>query len=906
MDFSLLSFTLPFGTFCSGVHIFLFTIFNFSIWRLFLVLPWLRGERYALTSNPDLTATNSNISQATPAILTFCGGVYIHRFRQAHVAITQFFRYICTRAIFCCQTPYNQTFCGGVTCQIILWTLCCWAFCSGATHEVRQYCCCITSSLIAHWTLSHKIYSNAVVAAPITPNNKTFCGGVICQLLIFTLCNWAFCSGAKYRYHYRCCRTVVIFTLCALTFCSGVFDNKEQSIRIFCGGIISKFFHFTLSNWAFCSGATFEYSGDSLLDQQTTPYQISEGGIPASLGIVHLLLQHPWDSCSGAFTARCKWFCNTLCRWVLLTVPLPDLFFGGGAAGPSTKRFYRYFCFADFWQRSWRGLAQAITLSNWTFCSGVIFLVSTPYNWTFCGGVISILTLYNWAFCSGVNFSISIQHNYSFCSGVLTILTLCNWIFCSKVQAIRFLELRWAIYLNLALTGCRIHRLTGIRRIVEYCLRCEHRANLSLIFPVLHFDLTSIAITTYCWQIHICNSILVWRFQQLGLYTLWFLLQLLWTQKTAARFLNLIFTVICLCVPPCITWLLHPWRLSAILFHTCWCRSGPKSRRPFGKIFLGLCCLCLIMFSGHLDRGEGCDPVMRVTETSADSDWMTHLPNIADVKQHDLRPPVSSALQSRSPTQVTKRSLKRAQKRAYQNGVAWYKGRLYQPEDFHFMPPLDPALVPPAEPTNAATAQLASCNRKHGSRRRITCMQWNVGGLSRHRLDEVKSWLSTQHVQVITLIETRWSYTGEWLDPDWIHIHSGLPGSKGTGILTLISRKLCSDRELRWQEVDVGRLVHVRIPTPGRPLDLICGYQHVDTRSASCLQKRDTWWNKLDQVLQCIPQRNLLLVMADFNCNVPECTSYSGSEWYRWGKTLTKGLSIQTQDACYPCSATMD
>ena len=175
-----------------------------------------------------------------------------------------------------------------------------------------------------------------------------------------------------------------------------------------------------------------------------------------------------------------------------MTVPLPDLFFGGGAAGPSTKRFYRYFCFADFWQRSWRGLAQAITLSNWTFCSGVIFLVSTPYNWTLCGGVISILTLYNWAFCSGVNFSISIQHNYSFCSGVLTILTLCNWIFCSKVQAIRFLELRWAIYLNLALTGCRIHRLTGIRRIVEYCLRCEHRANLSLIFPVLHFDLTSL------------------------------------------------------------------------------------------------------------------------------------------------------------------------------------------------------------------------------------------------------------------------------------------------------------------------------------------------------------------------------------------------------------------------------
>ena len=301
------------------------------------------------------------------------------------------------------------------------------------------------------------------------------------------------------------------------------------------------------------------------------------------------------------------------------------------------------------------------------------------------------------------------------------------------------------------------------------------------------------------------------------------------------------------------------------------------------------------MFFSHLDRGEGCDPVMRVTETSADLHWMPHLPTIADVNQHDMRPPVSSVPQSRSPTQVTKRSLKRAQKRAYQHGVAWYKGRLYRPEDFHFMPPLDPDLEPLAEPTSAAKAQLASCNRIHGNRRRITCMQWNVGGLSRHRLDELKHWLSTQHVQVITLIETRWTYTGEWLDPEWIHIHSGHPASRGNGILTLISRRLCSDRDIRWQEVDIGRLVHIRIPTPGRPLDLICGYQHVDTRSTTCLQKRETWWNKLDQVLQCIPQRNLMLVMADFNCNVPECTSYSGSEWYRWQNTLTKGS--QHQDA---------
>ena len=295
------------------------------------------------------------------------------------------------------------------------------------------------------------------------------------------------------------------------------------------------------------------------------------------------------------------------------------------------------------------------------------------------------------------------------------------------------------------------------------------------------------------------------------------------------------------------------------------------------------------MISCHLDRGEGCDSVMRVTETSADSNWLPRLPTIADVKQHDMRPPASSDFKSRALTKVTKRSLYRAQRRAYQHGVAWYKGRLYRPEDFHFMRPPELPTTQPALPDPTARHHLITCNRIHGNRRRVTCMQWNAGGLSSHRLDELKQWLSTQNVQIVTLIETRWAYTGEWLDADWIHVHSGNPERRDNGILTLISRKLCSESALRWQEVDTGRLVHFRIPVPGRPMDLLCGYQHVDTKTTSCRQKRDQWWAKLDHVLQSVPQRNLLLVMADFNCNVPECTSYSGSEWYRWGHTKTKG-----------------
>ena len=346
----------------------------------------------------------------------------------------------------------------------------------------------------------------------------------------------------------------------------------------------------------------------------------------------------------------------------------------------------------------------------------------------------------------------------------------------------------------------------------------------------------------------------------------------------------------------------HLWDLSVQsrsrpLGTTCDAKPGPKSghtwqRRIFGLV-LKVLILTTIMMNTAGYGGGGSGLVMEAAETSfSKHDW--HQLTTPDVKLHDSRPPAGFVHRSSCLTTVKKRSLQRAQKRASEQGVAWYKGRMYRPEDFHFMPPLvvnsgDP-VKPPAPPSS-----LKKCNMLHGSKNRVTCFQWNVGGLSRHRLDELKAWLSMQHVQVVTLLETRWQYSGEWLDPDWIHIHSGCTQNKGMGILTLISRKFCHENDLRWHEIDIGRLVHVRIPVKGRSFDLLCGYQHVDRRSPSCMQQREQWWRLLDQTLQCLPHRNQLLIMADFNTNMLTCPSHSGSEWYRWQGQLTRGS--QHQDA---------
>ena len=858
----------------------------------------------------------SELHLQTPINWTLCGGVTDFGFdlifqgtlynKAFCSGATQTRQESCDSAILL-NTLTNWDLCGRVTVFDFLGTLYNKAFCSGAIQNGRAPC------------------GGAVQIN--TPNSWTLCGGVTDFELSTTLYNKAFCSGATQNRRGSCdsailintlnnwnlCGWVIEFdfqgTLYNKAFCSGATQNgrapcggasqiNTPNSWTLCGGVTDFKFLTTLYNQAFRSGAIYKLRvnpcrvllllrcvifGSGTLIEPTLDHTLR--GVDT--GIQHWILQQTLILCGVIY-----WLCCCLSFGSICNCSSPDRHTTHFDTRVRVLLQRLQLTVRHCWTYSLPGarlcLTGGITLCHWIVSGGIIFWASTPYNWTFCGGVISIFTLYNWAFCSGAKFSPSFQHHSNFCSGALIILTLSNQAFCSGVDHIGFQTLRWAFYLNLLLAGSGQSKKQDICKFIATYIRGGALDRFSLNFPELQLDLITFGLATFYWHFHFSNSILIWRLQQLGLHLIWLVLQL-WKHKWAARFLSY-FKTHCWHEPSLCTWAqLFGRHLSVANILSFRCRSGPKSRRPFGKLSLGLSCLGLLMVLHQLDRGEGCDSVMRITEASVDLPWVSHIPHIADAKQHDMRPQACSASQSRSPTTVTKRSLKRAQRRAHQHGIAWYKGRLYRPEDFHFMPPLDPVQVPAVAQTSADKAQLDKCNRLHGTKRRVTCMQWNVGGLSSHRLDELKSWLSTQHVQILTLIETRWSYTGEWLDPDWIHIHSGLQGSKSTGILTLISRKFCSERDIRWQEVDAGRLVHIRIPMTGRSMDLICGYQHVDTRSAACLQKRESWWAKLDLLLQGIPQRNMLLAMADFNCNIPECSSYSGSEWYRWGSTLTKG-----------------
>ena len=116
----------------------------------------------------------------------------------------------------------------------------------------------------------------------------------------------------------------------------------------------------------------------------------------------------------------------------------------------------------------------------------------------------------------------------------------------------------------------------------------------------------------------------------------------------------------------------------------------------------------------------------------------------------------------------------------------------------------------------------------------VSLLSWSVGGLSNAILDELFIWLSLpQHcsIKIILLQETRWQFSSEWENDSWFIVHSGHSKQKGSGVMTLISKDLCSAEDIRTCEIASGRVLHTRVPVPGgqNSLDIVNVYQHAWT-----------------------------------------------------------------------------
>ena len=205
-------------------------------------------------------------------------------------------------------------------------------------------------------------------------------------------------------------------------------------------------------------------------------------------------------------------------------------------------------------------------------------------------------------------------------------------------------------------------------------------------------------------------------------------------------------------------------------------------------------------------------------------------------------------------SRIRKRSFKRAVKRAQLHGSTVYRGRRLL---------ADGPVLPVQE---AATVSVKP---------RIRFISWNVGGLSEVLFEEVKHWLNQsaqRDIGILVAQETHWDFTADWSTADWHFCHSS-SGKRGSGgILVGIRCSMASGQSIRWQEIEPGRLLHVRCFLGLQQMDVVGFYQHAFLMKAGMTDQtftqRKTLLRNLDSLLASLPTRSHVLIGGDFNATL--------------------------------------
>ena len=157
--------------------------------------------------------------------------------------------------------------------------------------------------------------------------------------------------------------------------------------------------------------------------------------------------------------------------------------------------------------------------------------------------------------------------------------------------------------------------------------------------------------------------------------------------------------------------------------------------------------------------------------------------------------------------------------------------------------------------------------------RRVRILSLNVAGLTTSAYDELQTWLSQpcqQQWDLVMLQDVQWKTDCEFTGPKWHVIHSAGP-DRCSGVLIMIDKRLCQPQNIRFQAVQPGRILHVRLHLAGHSLDAMCVYQHpwsngCDTISVQA--KRGLMWDSLSYYIRTLPIRNTLIIGGDFNTSL--------------------------------------
>ena len=296
-----------------------------------------------------------------------------------------------------------------------------------------------------------------------------------------------------------------------------------------------------------------------------------------------------------------------------------------------------------------------------------------------------------------------------------------------------------------------------------------------------------------------------------------------------------------------------------------------QSRRALKRSRQGPNSLGSTGVAGHpLNTGGATDVQVGVTAVGAPEGIPPGMPNFHGRSAH--------ALSYRQ--QVRKRALQRACRRAQacHSGGTMYRGRWMTAQQLG---------VSPGRSEEFAVFSGASIQQRIA--RSTTCARVNVcsiniGGFDTATYDSFLNWLDCSNVDIVAVAEIHFGLgresreftTGRW------HVITSV-STRFAGVAIFIRAEKWSTEQIRFKEVVQGRVLHVRIQQSQHALDLVAVYQHVRPNIGShedskSMAPRAALWTALHRLLASFPQRNPLLMMGDFNCNVKSSSGLAGNQ----------------------------
>ena len=134
----------------------------------------------------------------------------------------------------------------------------------------------------------------------------------------------------------------------------------------------------------------------------------------------------------------------------------------------------------------------------------------------------------------------------------------------------------------------------------------------------------------------------------------------------------------------------------------------------------------------------------------------------------------------------------------------------------------------------------------------------------------------------------------EWLTNHWHIIHRGVTltstAERSSGLFAIDIQKIMRHEPMP------GRLLHCRLHLQKQTIDISGAYQYPWNGSQNQMNRLGHLWQKITHLLEALPKRNLLAMLGDFNCSLPDIPRLVGTSTFLTDHGRRHGPQHSDQD----------